>query len=70
MPRKTLIIPKAPLARLMERAGAQRVGDDAKEELSDFLTSYATGIAKKAKDIAQHSGRKTLNAGDVKLAAK
>ncbi|HIH05082.1 TPA: histone family protein [Candidatus Woesearchaeota archaeon] len=70
MPRKTLIIPKAPLARLMEHAGAQRVGKDACVELSGFLIDYALAVAKKASEIAQHAGRKTVNAGDVKLAAK
>lgn len=70
MARKTLLIPKAPLARLMENAGAQRVGDDACEELSDYLVDYATAIAKKASEIAKHAKRKTVNAGDVKLAAK
>jgi len=54
----------------MENAGAQRVGDDACEELSDYLVDYATAIAKKASEIAKHAKRKTVNAGDVKLAAK
>ena len=70
MPRKTLPIPKAPLARLMMNAGALRVGEDASEELSDYLAGYAVEVAKRAAEIAKHSGRKTVNAGDVKIAAK
>ena len=70
MPRKILTIPKAPLARLMQNAGAARVGEDACEEMSDFLKEYAIGIAKKAAEIAKHSGRKTVNAGDVKIGSK
>ena len=54
----------------MENAGAQRVGEDACEELSEFLIDYATAISKKANEIAKHAKRKTVNAGDVKLAAK
>jgi len=70
MQRKTSIIPKATLSRLMMRIGASRVSDDACQELSEYLADYAVRISKKAYEIAAHSGRKTVNAGDVKLAAK
>ena len=54
----------------MMRIGASRVSDDACQELSEYLADYAVRISKKAYEIAAHSGRKTVNAGDVKLAAK
>jgi histone H3/H4 len=70
MARNTTIIPRAPLGKLMMNAGAQRVGKDACQELEEFLTQHALEIAKKANEIAKHAGRKTVNAGDVKLAAR
>ncbi len=68
MQRKTHIIPRAPVEKLIIKAGAERVGDDAVEELCDFLTKKGTEIAKKALEISKHSGRKTVMADDIKLA--
>ncbi len=70
MQRKTHIIPRAPVERLILEAGAKRVGDDAVVELSDFLTKKGLEIAKKAKALSKHSGRKTVMEDDVKLADK
>lgn len=70
MARNKTIIPHSPLGRLMMHAGAQRVGEDACVEMEEFLHHYSVGIAKKANEIAKHAGRKTVNAGDVKLAAR
>ncbi|MBN1503202.1 histone family protein [Candidatus Woesearchaeota archaeon] len=64
------ILPQAPVARLIQKAGATRVSDDAAMELVDILSEYGTEISKYAVKIAEHSGRKTVRAGDVKLAAE
>jgi len=70
MPRKGNILPKAPLGRIMKSNGAKRVSDEALEKFSILLNSYAEDISKHAIRIAKNSGRKTVNAGDIKIALK
>jgi len=60
----------AAVHRLIERAGAERVGDDATEELRTILEELAQRVGKKAKDLASHAGRKTVKAEDIRLAVK
>jgi len=62
-------LPKAAIVRIAKAAGAERVGEDAADELVKAVESYATKLSKKAAAIAENSGRKTLKADDVKLAA-
>jgi len=68
--RKTTIIPKAASVRILAKAGAQRVSDEAAAAFSEVIQNIAEMIAEKANKIAIHSGRKTVQDGDVKLAAK
>ena len=68
MQRKTHIIPHAPIEKMISYAGAKRVGNDAVEELCDFLTRKGIEIAKKASELSSHSGRKTVMADDIRLA--
>jgi len=70
MPRRTSIVPRAPLARILQRAGAKRVSADAVDVFAEILTEIAEDIATQANKIAMHSGRKTIHDGDIKLAAK
>ena len=70
MGRRTKVIPRAPVGRLISRAGAQRVSADAMDTLADILTDIAEEIGERAVKIAKHSGRKTVKAGDIKLAVK
>lgn len=70
MSRKTTIIPKAPVARILMNSGAKRVSADAVDTFVDVITSIAEEISEQAVRIAKHSGRKTVQEGDVKLAAK
>ena len=70
MARRTHIIPRAPVGRILQNAGAKRVSQDAVEEFADLLTEIAEDIATQANKIAIHSGRKTIHEGDIKLAAK
>ena len=53
-------IPKAPIARIIKDTGAERVSEDAKAELAEYLEEVA----------ARHAGRKTVKAEDIKLAIK
>ena len=70
MPRKGEILPRAPIGRLIMKAGAQRVSAAAIEELSEIMTEKALEISERAIKMANHSGRKTIKAEDIKLAYK
>ena len=64
------ILPLAAMEKLLKKAGATRVSEDAKDALRELLEDYAGVIGGKAMQFAQHSGRKTVKAVDVKLAGK
>lgn len=64
------VIPTAPIDRLMRNAGAARVSEAASKKMVDALEDYTTDVARRAVDIARHSGRKTVKAEDIKLALK
>jgi len=70
MGRKITVIPKAPFGRILMKAGAKRVSADAARTFTEIITEMAENISTQAARIAKHSGRKTVNEGDVKLAAK
>ena len=64
------IIPKAALARLLTEHGAQRVSEESLDVFAQELEEIGKEISAEANRIAKHSGRKTIHAGDIKLAAK
>ena len=70
MGRKTTTIPGAPVARMLMKAGAKRVSAEATAAFVEVLLAKSEEIAARALKIAQHSGRKTIHEGDIKLAAK
>jgi len=70
MQRKVSLVPKAPVARILQNAGAKRVSAEAVDAFADVIQDIAEAIAEQAAKIAKHSGRKTVQEGDIKLAAK
>jgi len=63
-------LPKAVAEKILRKAGAKRVSDEAKEAFVDVLMKEALRIGEKASKIATHSGRKTINDYDIKIALK
>lgn len=64
------LIPLAAMEKIMKKSGAERVSDKAKVALKGVLEDIAEDIASNAVKLAMHAGRKTVKAGDIKLAAK
>ena len=56
--------------KIMREVGAERVSDDAKIALADVLEQKARELSAKAKQFAEHAGRKTITEKDIQLAAK
>ena len=63
-------IPKAPVARIIKESGAERVSEDAKVALADYLDEVARDVAKEANNVAKIAKRKTVKAEDIKLSIK
>jgi histone H3/H4 len=58
------------VGRIMKRAGAERVSADAAETLSGLMEEYGIFLAKEAKKMSDHAGRKTLRGSDIRMAAE
>ena len=63
-------LPLAAMEKIMKRAGADRVGEDAKAQLRDMLEEHAMNVGASAASFAKHAGRKTVKAEDIILAFK
>lgn len=61
-------LPIAPVKRIIQNTGAQRVSEDAAVALADALEEFAQEVATEAIKLADHAGRKTVNASDIELA--
>lgn len=64
------LLPLAAMEKILKTAGAERVSDKAKVVLKNVVEDIAENIAVQAVKLAAHAGRKTVKAGDIKLAVK
>ena len=64
------IIPLDAMEKLLKKAGADRVAEDAKSTLSEVLEEVGMKLGARAKELAEHSGRKTVRNVDIKLAQR
>ena len=60
----------ATVYRIIKKAGAERISDDAAEELRNSLEEIARLISSQAVEFSRHAGRKTVRSSDIRLAAK
>ncbi|NOQ56048.1 MAG: PE domain-containing protein [Nanohaloarchaea archaeon] len=61
-------IPSAAADRLLRNAGADRVSTKAATLFSEILEGMAEEVAKSAVTFAEHAGRNTVKAKDIRLA--
>ena len=64
------IIPYAPVGKIMEQYGAERVSYGAKVAVAEHLEEYALKIGALAQKYARHAGRETVTGKDILLAEK
>ncbi|HEX9678143.1 histone family protein [Nitrososphaera sp.] len=60
----------AAMYRIMKKSGAERVSDDAADELRKVLEEAAERIARQAVELSVHAGRKTVKPEDIRFATK
>ncbi len=61
-------ISKLAVENLMKKNGAERVSEDAKEEMIKILEEHLYKITLKALRVSQHSKRKTIKESDIVIA--
>jgi len=55
---------------LLKKSGAERISEEAKIKLRDYLEEKTIEIGKKANSFSKHANRKTIKAKDIELAIK
>lgn len=60
----------APMHRMIKKAGADRVSDEAAKELRQVLEEVGVRIAREALDFTKHAHRKTVKAEDIQIAVR
>ena len=63
-------LPIAAVDRIIRKAGAGRVSEEAASELAQVLEEKGIEIAQQAAQLAAHANRKTVVASDIRLAVK
>lgn len=63
-------LPNAPVERIIRKAGASRVSEEAVEELKRALEETGEDIAREAAKFADHAERSTVTDEDVDMATR
>lgn len=63
-------LPSAPLERIIRSAGAERVSEDAVEELKREAVAYVKETAFKMNSMANHANRSTVKESDLEMALR
>ena len=63
-------LPIAAVDRIIRKAGADRVSEDAAAALAEILEEKGIEIGKQAVQLANHANRKTITDADIRLAIK
>ena len=63
------LLPLAAMEQLLKKAGAHRVSEDAKKALKEVLEIHAAKLCSRALQLSEHAGRRTIQAGDIRLAS-
>ena len=64
------ILPLAAVDRIIRKAGAGRVSEDAVSALAEILEEEGVKISQQAAEFAKHANRKTVVGADIRLAIK
>lgn len=64
------ILPIAPVERIVRKAGADRVSEDAGIELAKVLEEYGLEVSREAISLAKHAKRTTVKEEDIILASE
>jgi histone H3/H4 len=64
------MLSSAAFERILKRAGAKRVSEEAAKELANVVEQKLLEVAKEAVALAKHAGRKTVIDADIRLARK
>ena len=70
MARRKKALPNAPFGRILSDAGAQRVSEESMQAFAEVMEEKSADVARRAKEIAEHAGRKTVKREDIRLAAR
>lgn len=63
-------LPKAPIERIIRKAGADRISEDAVIELKEAVEDAGSEIAREAIRMAEHAKRNTVKKEDIEMATK
>lgn len=66
----TMSLPKAPIERIIRSAGAERVSEEAVEELREAVEELGDEIAEDAAEMADYAERNTVKKEDIEMAVE